>query len=223
MPLHAELAALRGKLQAISLAYLLSLGVARAVSYDFHVEAFVPLLAFTALWSLVKGSGPMFLISTLAILTLKEDGALLALALCWVARFAFGQRGFVVAAAVAAVVYMLLATYFIIPHFRGDDLNPFIERYGYLGTSPGAVLVGILTHPTVVVAHLSPSRDARRHLHCFRFRRAAPARRTSAVAGPRHCVIASAVVAATRTELPRTALSGRTVDCCHGPGPGRGA
>jgi uncharacterized membrane protein len=140
---------------AISLAYLLSLGVACAVSYDFHVEAFVPLLAFTALWSLVKGSGPLFLISTLAILTLKEDGALLALALCWVAWIAFAQRSFVVAAAVAAVVYMTLATYFFIPHYRGDDLNPFIERYGYLGTSPGAVLVGILMHPTVVFSHLA--------------------------------------------------------------------
>jgi uncharacterized membrane protein len=140
---------------AISLSYLLSLGVAQAVSYDFHVEAFVPLFAFTALWGLVKGSGPLFLASTLAILTLKEDGALLALALCWVAWFAFGQRGFAVAAAMAAVVYMVLATYFIIPHFRGDDLNPFIERYGYLGASPGAVLVGILLHPTVVLSQLA--------------------------------------------------------------------
>src|SRR6185436_15517064 len=140
---------------AISLSYLLSLGVAQAVSYDFHVEAFVPLFAFTALWGLVKGSGPLFLASTLALLTLKEDGALLALALCWVAWFAFGQRGFAVAAAMAAVVYMVLATYFIIPHFRGDDLNPFIERYGYLGASPGAVLVGILLHPTVVLSQLA--------------------------------------------------------------------
>lgn len=142
---------------ALAGAYLIGLGVARAVSFDFHIEAFAPLLAFTALWALAQGWRVVFIAAALLILALKEDGALLALALCWIAWFAFRERKPAAAVAVAAMVYALLVTSVIIPHFRGADLNPFAERYGYLGESPAEALWGIVAHPDLVMRQLARS------------------------------------------------------------------
>jgi len=135
-------------------AYVLSLAVAQAVSFDFHVEVFAPLLAFTAVWALASDRRWVFVMAVALILTLKEDGALLAIALCWVAWFAFRERGAIPLAA-ASLLYMLVATSVIIPHFRGDDLNPFSERYGYLGDSPLGVVAGILTKPNLIFEQLT--------------------------------------------------------------------
>jgi len=158
IPLYAaaRMAGCRGA-GALAGAYLLGLGAARAVSFDFHIEAFAPLLAFTALWGLAQRRRVVFIAAALLILTLKEDGALLALALCWIAWFAFRERKPAAAVAVAATVYGLLATAVIIPHFRGADLNPFAERYGYLGDSPTEALWGIVAHLDLVMHQLARS------------------------------------------------------------------
>jgi uncharacterized membrane protein len=71
-------------------AYLLGLGVARGVSFDFHIEAFAPLLAFIALWGLTRQR--RCLRRPHLILTLKEDAVLLTLTLCWIGWFAFRER-----------------------------------------------------------------------------------------------------------------------------------
>jgi uncharacterized membrane protein len=134
---------------------VLGLGAARAVSFDFHVEVFAPLFAFTALWGLARKQRAIFVVAGLLILTLKEDGALLTLALCWIAWFAFGERRSAAAVALAAACYGLVVTAVIIPHFRGADLNPFAERYGYLGNSVAEVLWGAIAHPNLVISQLA--------------------------------------------------------------------
>lgn len=139
---------------AVAGAYLLGLGVARAVSFDFHTEAFAPLFAFTALWALARQHRVVFVVVGLLILTLREDGALLTLALCWIAWFAFRERASA-PVAVAAMMYGLVATSVIIPHFRGADLNPFAERYGYLGDSPIEVLWSAVVRPDLVMPQLA--------------------------------------------------------------------
>jgi hypothetical protein len=151
-------------------AYVLSLGVAQAVSFDFHVEVFAPFFAFTALWALAspleRNPFPprrqpggfayrlLFAMMLVLILTLKEDGALLAIALCWVGWFAFRER-WAIPMAVVAVLYMVAVSTAVIPYLRGDDLNPFVERYGYLGDSPMGVAWGALTNPHVVFEQLT--------------------------------------------------------------------
>jgi uncharacterized membrane protein len=134
-------------------AYVLSLGVVQAVSFDFHIEVFAPLFAFTAIWALGAEKRWLFVVTLALILTLKEDGALLTIALSWVGWFAFRQRAALPMAGIA-IVYMLFATSVIIPQFRGNDLNPFRERFGYLGDSPAGVAWGALTHPGLVVEQL---------------------------------------------------------------------
>ncbi len=156
IPLYAAVrqAAGRGGAGALAGAYLLGLGTARAVSFDFHLEALAPLLAFAALWGLAQRRHAVFVVVALLILTLREDGALLALALCWIAWFAFQERASAGVAA-AAIVYGLLATAVIIPHFRGANLNPFAERYGYLGDSPIEALWSVVARPDLVMPQLA--------------------------------------------------------------------
>lgn len=140
---------------ALTGAYLFGLGVARAVSFDYHVETFAPIFAFAALSGLARKNDAFFATAALLVLTLKEDGMLLTLALCWIAWFAFERRQIATAVACAAVVYGLVATAVIIPHYRGSDLNPFAERYGYLGDSPVEVLWHMAARPDLVMAQLS--------------------------------------------------------------------
>jgi uncharacterized membrane protein len=157
IPLFAAMRALgisRALSYAVLGAYLFSLGVAQAVAFDFHIDAFAPLLAFTALWGLARDNRCVFWLSSLSILTLKEDAGLLTLALCWIAWFSFRQRSGLVVALVA-IVYMIVANSIIVPHFRSDDLNPFIERYGYLGNSSFGLLLGIVSKPHLVLEQLA--------------------------------------------------------------------
>ena len=157
IPLYAGARAVevgRGGAAALAGAYLLGLGAARSVSFDFHIEAFAPLFAFTALWGLARGRRVVFVAAVLVILTLKEDGALLTLALSWIGWFGFKER-LSAATAGVATIYMFLATSVIIPYFRGADLNPFAERYGYLGDSPAGVLGGMATRPDLVLSQLA--------------------------------------------------------------------
>jgi uncharacterized membrane protein len=157
VPLYAAVrpAAGRGAAGALVGAYLLGLGVARTVSFDFHLDAFAPLLAFGALWALTRRKRMLFLVAGLLILTLKEDGALLALALCWIAWFAFGERLWPTALAVTGILYGLLANAVIIPHFLSGDLNPFTERYGYLGDSFIEILWSVVARPDLVIPRLA--------------------------------------------------------------------
>ena len=73
-------------------AYAFGLAQARTATYDFHPECFVPILAFACLWALVEKHRLFFVTAALGLLLLKEDAFLLAVAMCWVAWFAFGLR-----------------------------------------------------------------------------------------------------------------------------------
>ncbi len=157
IPLYAATRAMagRGAACALGAAYLLGLGPARAVSFDFHIEAFAPLFAFTALWALATRRRLAFAVAALLILTLKEDAALLTLSLCWIGWFAFKERSWPAGVAVVAAVYTVVATSLIIPHYRAGDLNPFVERYGYLGDSPAEVIAACFRHPDLVWSQLT--------------------------------------------------------------------
>lgn len=140
---------------AVVAAYCLGLGVTRAVAFDFHTEAFVPLLVFTSLWALATERLGWFIASSLAILLFKEDGALVAVSCGWVAAFAFGRRRSAIFLVSTAVIYGAIVNVWLIPHFRGGDLNPFAERYGYLGKSVTEVASTMVTRPGLVIDQLS--------------------------------------------------------------------
>jgi uncharacterized membrane protein len=133
----------------------LSLGVARAVGYDFHPEAFVPLLAFTALWGLAARRPMVFAVATLALLPLKEDMGFLVLGLCWVAWVGVGERKLAAGVALAAFAYTAVAALYIIPHYAQDTSNPLLDRYGYLGDSAREIALNVVIRPDRVVEHLA--------------------------------------------------------------------
>ncbi len=56
----------------LSIAYLLSPAVQGVNRYDFHVESFIPLLAFVALLAVVQGRYRLFLVATLLLLCTHE-------------------------------------------------------------------------------------------------------------------------------------------------------
>ena len=136
------------------LAYAASLGVARAISFDFHLEALAPLLCFTAVYGLVLKRDWLFIAPVLLILTLKEDAPILALALIVLAAWHFQWRRRAAVLAAVAIVYGAVVNLWLIPHFRGDELNPLAERYGYLGDSATAILLAIPAHPGEVARHV---------------------------------------------------------------------
>ncbi|MCC6382596.1 MAG: DUF2079 domain-containing protein [Dehalococcoidia bacterium] len=140
---------------ALVAAYLLSLGVARAVDFDFHLEVVAPLLAFGALWALATGRRAAFFGCALALLPMKEDGALLVLALCWIAWLAFGWRRGAGGLALVAVVYGLVVTALVMPPLRGSTHSPITERYGYLGDSTPEMALRALTRPDLLWEQLN--------------------------------------------------------------------
>jgi uncharacterized membrane protein len=140
---------------ALSLAFGLSLGVTRAVSFDFHPDTFAPLIAFTALWALAAKRQLLFAALALALLLLKEDMVLLTFALCWLAWVAFDSGRLALRVAAPALVGAVVVNAVVLPHFRHGLSAPLTERYGYLGDSFGEIALHAVTRPGDVLGHLA--------------------------------------------------------------------
>jgi uncharacterized membrane protein len=157
VPLFAGTRRLAGPRAAwlLSAVYLLGIPVVRAVTYDFHTEAFAPLLAFTAFWALTAERPIAFAVAALSLLLLKEDMLLLVLAMCWLAWTTFRFRRAALATAGIAVVHGAVVSLVLMPHFLGDNTNPLLERYGYLGDSAPEMAARALVHPGLLLDHLN--------------------------------------------------------------------
>ncbi len=157
IPLFASVRALSGERAAWLLTgtYLLSLPVLRTVNYDFHVEAFIPLVAFAALWGLVTRQRVAFAVGCVVLLTVKEDTALLVLALCWLAWLGFKRPVLAAVLATSAIGYAAFVSLLLMPHYLGNGTNPMTERYGYLGDTTSEILVSALTRPDLLIGHLA--------------------------------------------------------------------
>ncbi len=157
IPLFAAVRRLAGAAPAwmITGAYVLGLAQARAVTYDFHPEAFIPVLAFTSLWGLAARRTGAFMAGALGLLIVKEDAAFLTLSLCWVAWFAFGLRREAAITAGTAIAYAAAVMVVIQPHFAGGDLNPMRERYAYLGDNAPEIALNAVIRPDLIIEHLA--------------------------------------------------------------------
>ncbi len=169
IPLYAAVRRLGGSAAAwgLSAAYLLSLAVARADTYDFHPECFVPVLAFTALWGLTAGRPAVFAAATLALLPVKEDMVFLVLGLCWVSWLGFGHRRPAQWIALGAVAYLAVISLAVMPLFNHGNSNPLIERYPYLGHTPGSIFLHAIIRPGLIADHLWGADTPRTLLYLF--------------------------------------------------------
>jgi len=169
VPLHAAVRRLGEPIAAwgLSAAYVVSLGPARAVSYDFHPECFVPLFAFIALWGLAANRPGVFVAATLALLPIKEDMALLVLGLCWVAWLGFAEKQAAKRVAIVSLAYFVVVSLIVIPLIAHGNSNPLVERYPYLGDSPSKIFFHAITRPDLIVDHLWNADTPRTLLYLF--------------------------------------------------------
>ena len=77
-----------------------------------------------------------------------------AMALVVLAAWHFQWRRRAAAVAAVAIIYGAVVNLWLVPHFRGDELNPLAERYGYLGDSATEILLAIPARPAEVVRHV---------------------------------------------------------------------
>jgi uncharacterized membrane protein len=134
-------------------AYVLQIGVARAVGFDFHTEALAVPFVFLALLGAARGSSPMLLLCGVAPMLCKEDGALVTLGIAVIALTVHRRRAGLALGgiAVAGGAVIVLG---VMPHLRGGAAQDLAARYAYLGDSPGSVLLHLVTRPQVWLRHL---------------------------------------------------------------------
>src|SRR5260370_21111878 len=137
-------------------AYIAQLFVLRAVGYDFHTEALAVPFVFLAVLGAARASHAgdgVLLLAGVAPMLCKEDGALVSLGLGFLAWAVMHRRAGLVLMATSAV-YGLVVTVAVMPAIRGGQPGDLITRYAYLGSSVPGVLLGLLTHPQLVLLHV---------------------------------------------------------------------
>jgi uncharacterized membrane protein len=137
-------------------AYAAQLFVLRAVGYDFHTEALAVPFVFLAALGAASASGTgdsVLLLSGVAPMLCKEDGALVSLGIGFLAWAVLRRRAGLALMAMA-VIYGVVVTTLVMPAIRGGQPGDLIDRYAYLGSSVPGVLVGLATHPQVALLHL---------------------------------------------------------------------
>ncbi len=139
---------------ALAIAYLVSPALQRGLDFGFHPDLLEPLTAFAVLAALLWRHDRLFLLCAGALLLVKEDAFLIGLALGWIALLR-GRRRLGATVIAASLVYGVLVLTLIMPALRDGAASDLAERYGYLGSTPGSIVVGTLLHPDRVLAHLA--------------------------------------------------------------------
>jgi len=141
---------------AVCAAYVLQLGVARAVGFDFHTETLAVPFVFLALLGAARGDARLFLLAGLVPMLCKEDGALVSLGIAALALLVHRRRAALLLAGLA-VVGGAVVVLGVMPGLRGGASGDLVARYAYLGGSPGAILLHLVTEPQVWLGHLVSS------------------------------------------------------------------
>lgn len=141
---------------AVCAAYVLQIGVARAVGFDFHTETLAVPFVFLALLGAARGDTRLFLLAGLFPLLCKEDGALLTLGVAALALLVHRRRAALVlgGVAVAAGAAVVLG---VMPGLRDGAGGDLVARYAYLGDSAGSILLHVVTEPQVWLGHVLSS------------------------------------------------------------------
>ncbi len=138
---------------AAVVAYLLQVGLARAAGFDFHTEALAVPFVFLALLGAARGSTPLLLLAGAVPLLCKEDGALVTIGVGLLATAVHRRRAGLVLAG-GGLAAGALATLVLMPRLRGGAPGDLIDRYRYIGATPGAVVAHLVTSPQTWLGHL---------------------------------------------------------------------
>jgi uncharacterized membrane protein len=135
------------------LLYALNPALHAANLFDFH--AIVPAASFLiwALWAALKGHDRLLAVAVVLALSCQENVALAVVCLGVTLSLLGRHRAGAVIAA-AGALWFLVCFLIILPHFNpGVGSNAF-GRYRDLGATPGAVVVHVLTEPSVLISRL---------------------------------------------------------------------
>jgi uncharacterized membrane protein len=143
---HKHLGSERAGL-GFALAYLLYPATEWLTLNEFHPVALACPFLLYAFWYLDEDRlVPFAAFGALAALTKEEVPLVIAGFGVW---YALSRRRYLTGSAVAAIGLGLtvIALEVVMPHYNNGASSHFYERYGVLGSSPGAALKTIFTHP----------------------------------------------------------------------------
>ncbi|MDO9408149.1 DUF2079 domain-containing protein, partial [Patulibacter sp.] len=128
----------------LALAYGTSWGVQRAIDFDVHELAFAPVLLATAVLMADRRRWRLFWVSVFLLLCVKEDVALVVVALgLWLAMEGERARGAI--AVVAGIAWFVLATRWWIPGLGVQEFT-YWSYYRFGEDAPSAIVAAV-THP----------------------------------------------------------------------------
>lgn len=136
----------------VALAYLASVSLHRAVTFDFHPEVMGPLLVFSAAALVSAGRLRAGLLVFGLLFLLKEEAAIAGAGFAWL-LWMLGHRRHGLAVLATSVVYFV-GTAALMSAFRGGVPGDLQDRYGYLGADLSSLALGVLTKPGAVIQQL---------------------------------------------------------------------
>jgi hypothetical protein len=145
--------ALRYALLIFPLAYLLLPTLEAAVLYDFHAVTLAPTFLLFGLLALERRHTGRFFLFMLLAMACKEDMPLVVAMVGLYAGLAQGRWRLAGATIALAAGWFAVAVLVIQPQFAAGG-NIQLDRYAWLGDSPGAMLVTMFTQPGLVIDHL---------------------------------------------------------------------
>jgi uncharacterized membrane protein len=138
----------------VALAYLASPALGFTNRFEFHEEVLVaPLLLLAYWWLETERPWRMSTALLLAMLCKEDVGLTVAAFGIWAAWRQPRLKAFGVAWLLGGVAWSLLALLAIIPMFRGAPSDT-LDRYAWLGRTPGEALATLAQRPRRVLAHL---------------------------------------------------------------------
>jgi len=140
-------------------AYLLLPALEGAVMYDFHALALAPTFLLLAFYSMEKRRPGWFAVWALAAMACKEDMGLVVAMLGLYAGLVQRRWKWAGLSALAGVAWFGIAVFGIQPWFSPTGANVQMDRYAWLGRTPGAVLDTLLHHPELVWNHVWQQAD----------------------------------------------------------------
>lgn len=143
----------------ITFAYLLYLPLRQTNLFDFHPVALATPLILGAFYFLRRGAFWRFLVCCLLVGATKETGPIAVGLLGTACLFLSPKRWLGVGVIVASVIWFFVNLSVVMPAFNPSGVAIQLDRYHYLGDSPGEILRTLLTRPGYVLSQNLSSRE----------------------------------------------------------------
>ncbi|PIQ85549.1 MAG: hypothetical protein COV74_08645 [Candidatus Omnitrophica bacterium CG11_big_fil_rev_8_21_14_0_20_45_26] len=140
-------------------AFLLNRYVWGAFLHEFHPDFFAPFFFFALFLSIDRQNNILLFLSTLAVLSLKEDYALylIPIGIYFILTHKNRRQGLWLV--MAGMVYSWLAFRVLIPYFYGlagkSGGYAYLGSWGHLGHGFSEVMATVISHPISVIQNLS--------------------------------------------------------------------